>query len=483
MRIEDLGIVLRPRLPWEAIDLGFLLVWQHWGALWRVWLSLFIPFSLLIYAVSAWWSPWLAPLLLWWLKPLYDRVLLHFFSHAVFGEFPGLRATLRHLPALFKTRLFFALTFGRLDFARSFRLPVWQLEGLAGASGRKRVALLEKGGRTQAVFLTIVCLHLEWVIYLSCAGLIYLLMPIHYDWDWETLFFGDPENLPWLLWLVQISLSLISVTIIEPLYVAAGFTLYLNRRTELEAWDIELAFRRIARRLSVFLIAPLLVLLIGFSSVPVSADTQTPQQAIEEILAHPDFQQGNWEEVWQLKKEVKPDIAAPSDFGEKLRLFFGVVAQTVEILLWSGIAFAVFMLARLAWRYAGGWQKEVKPHQAVFTPQFRVETPDPELDCDVPAQAEILAQRGELIQAMELLYRASLHVLLERDGFQPPPGTTEGECLRLMRRRYQGATTAYFGELTHAWQYAAYAQRPPALLLVQQLIADWRVYFGATRSD
>ena len=35
----------------------------------------------------------------------------------------------------------------------------------------------------------------------------------------------------------------------EPIYVACGFSLYLNRRTVLEAWDIELVFRRMRQRL------------------------------------------------------------------------------------------------------------------------------------------------------------------------------------------------------------------------------------------
>jgi len=35
-----------------------------------------------------------------------------------------------------------------------------------------------------------------------------------------------------------------AVAIIEPFYVAAGFAMYLNRRVELEAWDIEQEFRR-----------------------------------------------------------------------------------------------------------------------------------------------------------------------------------------------------------------------------------------------
>jgi hypothetical protein len=35
-----------------------------------------------------------------------------------------------------------------------------------------------------------------------------------------------------------------AVAFVEPFYVAAGFGLYLNRRVELEAWDLEQEFRR-----------------------------------------------------------------------------------------------------------------------------------------------------------------------------------------------------------------------------------------------
>jgi hypothetical protein len=34
------------------------------------------------------------------------------------------------------------------------------------------------------------------------------------------------------------------VLFLEPFFVAAGFAMYLNRRAELEAWDIEQEFRR-----------------------------------------------------------------------------------------------------------------------------------------------------------------------------------------------------------------------------------------------
>jgi len=34
------------------------------------------------------------------------------------------------------------------------------------------------------------------------------------------------------------------VIFLEPFYVASGFAIYLGRRAELEAWDIEQEFRR-----------------------------------------------------------------------------------------------------------------------------------------------------------------------------------------------------------------------------------------------
>ena len=38
------------------------------------------------------------------------------------------------------------------------------------------------------------------------------------------------------------------VAFLEPFYVAAGFALYLNRRVELEAWDVEQELRRAFER-------------------------------------------------------------------------------------------------------------------------------------------------------------------------------------------------------------------------------------------
>ena len=37
-----------------------------------------------------------------------------------------------------------------------------------------------------------------------------------------------------------------ALLLIEPLYVAGGFALYLKRRSDLEAWDVEMQLRRLA---------------------------------------------------------------------------------------------------------------------------------------------------------------------------------------------------------------------------------------------
>jgi len=47
----------------------------------------------------------------------------------------------------------------------------------------------------------------------------------------------------WVDFVLSVAYA-VTIGFVEPFYVAAGFALYLNRRAELEAWDIEQEFRR-----------------------------------------------------------------------------------------------------------------------------------------------------------------------------------------------------------------------------------------------
>jgi hypothetical protein len=59
--------------------------------------------------------------------------------------------------------------------------------------------------------------------------------------DFQSLFSGESHVMAQLLASIA---YLLTVLFLEPFYVAAGFGMYLNRRAELEAWDIEQEFRR-----------------------------------------------------------------------------------------------------------------------------------------------------------------------------------------------------------------------------------------------
>ncbi|MCA1851515.1 MAG: hypothetical protein LC647_03725 [Beggiatoa sp.] len=192
---------------------------------------------------------WLWSTLVWWLKPFYDRALVLVLSRAVFGEAMGSANVARALPGFFRTGLVRGLTWGRFDPSRSFTLPVWQLEGLRGAARRRRSALLRKGGRQRAVWLTTACIRIEVLLMFAGIALFFMVLPEGVGPSFDRSVFSWIET-PAGEVLVDLS-YLVALSLIEPLYVASGFTLYLNRRTELEGWDIEIAFRQLkARRAS-----------------------------------------------------------------------------------------------------------------------------------------------------------------------------------------------------------------------------------------
>ena len=97
MRLEQIAVRLRRRSPWEALDLGRALL-RHWAArVYRAWFATYWPAGMVILLVM-WPWPEYAILVLWWLKPLFDRVLLFVFSRSVFGDECRVRDLLRELP-------------------------------------------------------------------------------------------------------------------------------------------------------------------------------------------------------------------------------------------------------------------------------------------------------------------------------------------------------------------------------------------------
>jgi hypothetical protein len=138
VRLDRRAVQLRMRNPWEAIDLGFAMVRTWARPVYAAWLVVFVPLCTLALLVLP--PPW-AILLVWWLKPALDRIVLHVLAAGVFGDLPRLRETLRALPRAITPGLVASLTWYRFFLARSFNLPVWQLERQTGAAARQRRAI------------------------------------------------------------------------------------------------------------------------------------------------------------------------------------------------------------------------------------------------------------------------------------------------------------------------------------------------------
>jgi hypothetical protein len=464
----DIAVALRRRTPWEAIDLGLSMLQQWRGTVYQPHLA--VGGGIAAAALAAAWAlerPWVAILLVWWLKPVYDRVVLQVLSRAVFGERQAPRAVLAAWREWLGTGLFMALTFGRFDLARSFNLPVRQLEGQSGKAGRERKSTLGRRARGYAVWLTATCSLFEWVLYTMLGGLAELALPVKATEGstslFEALAGGD-------FWTYGGALGYgVAVLLLEPFYVGAGFGLYLNRRTLLEGWDIEVALRRLAERHA----AALFFCLACLFAFPMDSHAQkNPKEEIREVLKAKEFGYERDAMRWQPR-----DVKEPKRERQEREGWGGIgyaLAKAVEVLLWllagAVVAYALWFLARMLPRGREPAPEPYRPPPALFGLDLAPET----LPADVAAAAAALAREGKLREALGLLYRGSLSVLVHRRGVQLLASHTEAEVLRLSGQE----THAYLEKLIDAWRQSAYAQRHPAAADIERLAQGYQASFA-----
>ena len=173
MQLEQISVAVRPRRHWEAVDLGFTMA-RHWaGPLYKIWFSVTLPIFLLLCLLPTAYSAW-TMIIFWWLKPLFERPLLFFLSQALFGETPSLGQAIRAFPSLAWKQLLLSLTWRRLSPTRSMDLPVLQLEGLKSKTRQARLGVLHRGASSEASWLTIIGVHIEFFLTLSLIALIWL---------------------------------------------------------------------------------------------------------------------------------------------------------------------------------------------------------------------------------------------------------------------------------------------------------------------
>ncbi len=129
----------------------------------------------------------------------------------------------------------------RLSLWRAYTQPALQLEGQQGKARRKRRDQLLAGRRGAAFWMQFAFSATEFALLAGAYAAVLWFAPegTHsgvLSWLAATESFGNV--------FVAVAIYAGVIFALEPFFVAAGFAMYLNRRVELEAWDIEQEFRR-----------------------------------------------------------------------------------------------------------------------------------------------------------------------------------------------------------------------------------------------
>ena len=514
MRLEQMTVHLRARSGWEAMELGTALVRRHARAIWTPWalitLPAFVALNAAAWAIDA---IWLAGLLMWWLKPVFDRIPEFVISRATFGATPTLRETLAAQLRWGWRPLPHYLTWRRLSPARSLFLPIDLLEGVRGERLRERRRVLGGAVYGNAALLTLVCVNFEASLLLGGIALLFLFVPVEYLPEtvragWSLI----AQQPPWWAQIGFNGFAWLAASLIEPFFVGAGFGLYLNRRTQIEAWDVEIAFRKLRARLSAAAAPFALALMLLAAQLPAQAQERTPppaaaangaqqpakptpptlprvfgqarvdesafRRAADKAYEDPLLSAKRTQTLWEKKDKSQPKPEAPQDLSWLSGLGAGF-AFLAEWGLWILLAVLVVILLAtmrrwLPWMRGSLTRRKPLPveveTEALLVPEA---LPD-----DVPAAARKLWAQGRPRHALALLYRASVDTMSRRAEVALPPGATESECLRASRRMPDGEDRSLFARMVGVWQYAAYAQRLPAQEEFDELLSTLQRRYG-----
>jgi hypothetical protein len=416
-------------------------------------------------------------LVLWWLKPLWDRLALHVISIRFFEPdsslrrlFSDLRGTLlRGLPGDLLWRRFSPWRAARLAVRVLETAPVKTSKKNSRRGYRQRISSLNGGGLGFCIFLTVFCDALECVV---LGGETLFCLIIWYMFS-TSLSLETQEFLE----LFEPAFPIIyaaNLALLEGLYVCMGFGLYIRSRMEGEGWDIQLLLQKAVSSAasaghSMFKTLLAVVLFCLLSAPQVFPDDANPSAAgesgavpmekLEEILASPDF--GGWRETWRIRLKQEPEFpdeqTGSYDFPKlpeekELREFMARMLRFILIAAAGGFAlYAAWRFFRMEKdRIIAG--KTAKMYGKVSPP-----ADDPR---GLLGRAQELYGQGSIREAWALCFRGARAACGVSRGVVFPPGATPYNCLALVRDQGRDIPDG-FVRLVRYWVYYAYAGRLP----------------------
>jgi hypothetical protein len=478
VRLDEVTAAIRPRSDWEAVDLGFAMVRRDFWRCYAVWwLAVLIPT-----AAAGWWlwdKPVLWFVLFWWWKPAASRMVLFELSRRLFGERPSWRESLREIPRAWTRRFFYRFLFARLSPWLPVTLAVEDLEGLRGKLHKQRRQQLARRGEGPVMWIYLIADLAACWFGIAILMLVWMFIPEGQDGAWqiamESWDSSNPAEIPVIILRACVSCVMMAMSLADVFVTGAGFGIYLNNRTWLEGWDVELAFKRLARRLG----GALPMILVCLFSMPVASkaeEAKDPAQVIREVKEHPDFKVHTVIDKIPKKRESKSswDLSG-----------LGAVAEVIgKLLIYLVAASLIFAIGWLIWSnrhlFARG---ALGSPDLQHVPKARVvvglEVSPETLPEDIPSAALALWRLGRHHDALGLLYRGAISRVIESARVEIRESDTEGDCLRRVERAGEIARPDYFRGITGAWTRLAYAGRPPGDVEMEGLCRQWP--FGERR--
>jgi len=492
LNLDKLQFQARVRSGWQAIDLGYLMASAWWlplfvtGALPS--LLLFILLLIIFFDNPLW-----AGFFIWWLKPFWERLPLYYASRRIFAEQSTITQILWQTGSLFKKELIPWLLWRRFSVQRAFNAPVTVLEELNRESRKKRLTVLHGKYSDIAFANQVIGFFFELIFCFGIAALILFFIPE--DFGFETSNTTDQLNLAqeWFYtWCWYFAIILVM-----PFHTMAGFALYLNRRIELEAWDIEITFRNLAQRkrdssrsaASLALVALLTGLIAittpSASYAAINHDNGSARQLIDEVLQGEDFGQERTVRKWRFKNLVEEnEDKIPEWFIDFIEWWennidlssnedgINITAASLKLLL---IVSFILLIVYVLYRFRGPLSRLQSRNRTEAAPElmFGLDVTPESLPDDIPAQVMSFWHEGRHRDALGLLYRATLSRLIDQHALAFKASHTEAECAALVRARGIDALSSYFSGLTRAWCHLAYGHELPVNDAMQKLCDGW----------
>ena len=450
----------------EASDLG-LLVWRENFIYFLPFFA--VPFWLCAFALrmlsgSAQYFSWL---ILWLLKPLFDRIILHIISLRFFENGAGMKRLFKGLGKTLRRGLLGDLLWRRFSSLRAVMMPVRVLETdvpgklrfpqkKSGRETAKRKELLKKGGIGYCSFLTVWGIALE-ITLLTGEILFFTIMAELIAKD-SVSFSADliknSEIYIFAAWCFN-------YMFIETLYVCMGFSLYINSRIEVEGWDIEIMFRSFAKKLKKKKAAGALIVFFLFCmflpAKPLAAE-EVPLETLQNILNSPDF--GGEQDSWGIRLKNPPKESDIPDFNispilEKLRIIFAFMLRIILIAVLTAFFVFLFLYVR---KLIHNKNSEEKVSALTFL--SGIPSGNPEL---LLKKAEAAFEKGSLRMAWGYCTAAAILSWPLYRGIAFPPNATESDCAGIVNStpscNHDEVQT--FERLINNWINFAYAGRLP----------------------